>query len=506
MRSLAFACLVAAACGQVRFGPPPTIESFTADAAEVGSGEPVTLRWRASRATSYELSGVGRVGDQGAVVMPATDAGFVLTASGLGGSVRSEPLQIRVHASLALAVGTDDARGTGLLVRLRTARGEPPSSDVLVRVELPSHEVLDIPCPAGRRACPARSRETAILDAEYRASAILDGVALSASAFPDDVAIEKPRNVRASLRDGAVRVTWDPAQGARGYRTQLLDLDTQELAGFAVESEGTSASLDPGTWSLDRVAVAVEAWTAVEPRQAALGISRGVGFVSAGPQGGTGASWQLFSPQDFTAGELRVGFPSLSAGDRLAVIAVNAGGPDGARFAARSSGIGNPDPGPPGTTALSVGFSAPVATPHDELRARQDGALLAALGAGLPPPAGAAAVSALPASFCIARGLDFGNRVRKAVVRALETDHAAFFVDAQDVADIPPGFVERLGTLFEEHIYPADRVVFGEESDVDRNGKLFIVLSHELGAHLNGGWLLGYFGNDDLLRGRDDSA
>jgi hypothetical protein len=48
--------------------------------------------------------------------------------------------------------------------------------------------------------------------------------------------------------------------------------------------------------------------------------------------------------------------------------------------------------------------------------------------------------------------------------------------------------------------------VFGPESDVDKNGKLFVVLSHELGAHLNGGWLLGYFGNDDLLRARDDSG
>jgi hypothetical protein len=32
------------------------------------------------------------------------------------------------------------------------------------------------------------------------------------------------------------------------------------------------------------------------------------------------------------------------------------------------------------------------------------------------------------------------------------------------------------------------------------------LLTHELGAHLNGGWLIGYFGNADLLQTRDDSA
>jgi hypothetical protein len=227
-----------------------------------------------------------------------------------------------------------------------------------------------------------------------------------------------------------------------------------------------------------------------------------MGFVSAGSQGGTGEGWQLFAPEEFTNGELRVAFPQLAAGERLAVIAVNAGGRDGARLILETSGVGDPDapaqPSPPRTGSLFARATAPL---HDDVRQRQDASLRAALAGGVAPPAAAAA----PASFCIARGLDFGNRVRKPVARIFETDHAVFFVDVEDVAQLPAGFVDRLGGLFESRIYPSDRVVFGEESDVDRNGKLFIVMSHELGAHLNGGWLLGYFGNDDLLRARDDS-
>jgi hypothetical protein len=42
-------------------------------------------------------------------------------------------------------------------------------------------------------------------------------------------------------------------------------------------------------------------------------------------------------------------------------------------------------------------------------------------------------------------------------------------------------------------------------TDVDGDGKLAILLTHELGTHLNGGWLIGYFGNADLVRARDDS-
>src|SRR5207245_10560671 len=80
---------------------------------------------------------------------------------------------------------------------------------------------------------------------------------------------------------------------------------------------------------------------------------------------------------------------------------------------------------------------------------------------------------------------------------------AALYADTADLSHYAAGCFATLSGLFESRAYPADRLAFGAESDVDGNGKLFVVSSHELGTHLNGGWLLGYFGNDDVLRPRD---
>src|SRR5436305_2316653 len=102
-------------CGRLRFGPPPRIHSFSTDANEVGSGEPVTLRWHVTGAGELWLAGE-RVPDNGAIVHPARDTDYVLMARGLGGDVLSEPIHVRVHESIALAVGSDDGGGTQLLV------------------------------------------------------------------------------------------------------------------------------------------------------------------------------------------------------------------------------------------------------------------------------------------------------------------------------------------------------------------------------------------------------
>ncbi|MFL5310694.1 MAG: hypothetical protein ACJ79H_09610, partial [Myxococcales bacterium] len=189
----------------------------------------------------------------------------------------------------------------------------------------------------------------------------------------------------------------------------------------------------------------------------------------------------------------------------LAVIALNAGGPDGARAAFAVTGAAGPQPAAaraPSANALRAAGAAPLL--HEAVRAHQASVLREALADGIPPAAPSGS-SEPPdrTSFCIARGLDFANRVRKTAVRVLETSHAAFYVDEEDLSHYPAGFFATLGDVFESRAYPADRLAFGAESDVDGNGKLFVVSSHELGAHLNGGWLLGYFGNDDVLRPRD---
>jgi hypothetical protein len=227
--------------------------------------------------------------------------------------------------------------------------------------------------------------------------------------------------------------------------------------------------------------------------------------VSAGPNGGDGGAWQMFAPEDYSAGALRAGFAQLAPGERLAIVALNVAGSDGARASFEVTGTADPADAPAtASRANALRTEAKPALLHETVHEHDEAVLREALAVGIPAArATGSSAPAEEAGFCIVRGLDFGNRVRKRAVRVLETEHAVFYVDAEDVSHYPAGYFDTLGRLFEEQAYPADRLVFGAESDVDGNGKLFIVSSHELGAHLNGGWLLGYFGNDDLLKPRD---
>ena len=508
--SLALAVLSVLGCGRLRFGPPPEIQRFAADASEVGSGEAVTLRWHAIGAGEFWLGGE-RVPEDGAIVHPAKDTDYVLMARGLGGDVHSAPIHVRVHQSIALAVGADDAGGTQLLVRLRTSVGDPPAEDVQVRIDVPGAETQFLVCPAGRLACSMRLAEPP--SGRYHASATVSGRAVETFASPSGFAIDRASSVRAAMDGSQVRVDWKGIEAARAYHVQIVDLDANEPIGEPFVTTSNSATLPLGTLSLDRAGIVVESWTSLVPGDAPLAVSRAVGLVSAGSSGGTAAAWQIFAPEDFSGGELRASFPALAPGERLAVLALNAGGREGAGISVSASGLFDPAPepgsapisGPAPSAALVAAHHVLPADVHAALREHQDESLREALSFGIAP-ATLAGPPVAQTTFCIARGLDFDNRVRKNVTMVLATAHAVFYVDSEDLAHYPAGFFETMGSLFEDRVYQADRLSFGSESDVDGNGKLFVVLSHELGQHLNGGWLLGYFGNDDLLRARDDSS
>jgi len=503
--ALALAAVFSLACGRLRFGPAPHIHDFSTDTGEVGSGEAVTLRWHVTGAAELWLSGE-RVPENGAVVHPAKDTDYVLLARGLGGDVTSAPIHVRVHESVALAVGADDAGWTQLLVRLRTSVGDPPAQDVQVRIDVPAAETQFLICPAGRLACSMRLAEPP--SGTYHASATVNGRAVETFAAPSGVAIDRASSVRAAVDGTTARVEWKGVPAARAYHVQVVDLDANEAIGEPIVTTSDSATLPLGTLSLDRAGVVVESWTSVVPGDAPLAVSRAMGLVSAGSLGGTGAGWQIFAPEDFSGGQLRASFPALAPGERLAVLAVNAGGDEGTTVSVSASGLVDPAPQPAAVaspSALVYARRVSGVDVHAALREHQDASLRAALASGIAAWSAVGPPSA-ETSFCIARGLDFDNRVRKNVTLVLTTEHAAFYVDSEDVAHYPPGFFATMGSLYEDRIYQADRLAFGAESDVDGNGKLFVVLSHELGAHLNGGWLLGYFGNDDLLKGRDNSS
>jgi len=268
------------------------------------------------------------------------------------------------------------------------------------------------------------------------------------------------------------------------FRVQLLDFDTGAPSSDAVVVQGTRTRF-AGKAS----GVSVEAI----PGEKVLAV------VGAGAQGGSGSTWQIFAPWDFERGELMASFAQLAPGERLGVLLVNSGGRDDASVEVRVDGAAPAD-----AVQQALRADAPVAAQvsagHELLRERE--AALALEGA-----APAEAVESAPhRSFCVVPKLDFSRHLRKPATLLSSTPHADIYADDDDLGEYEGPALEPLAQAIEARVAPAIFGSFGAPTDVDGNGKLIVLLSHELGDHLNGGWLIGYFGNADLVRARDDSA
>lgn len=292
---------------------------------------------------------------------------------------------------------------------------------------------------------------------------------------------DRPRDVRASATSAGVDVTW--SGNAASYRVQLVDLDSGRALSDAKTVSGTHVVL-PGTFSQS-----AGVWVDAVPG------GRAVGYVSAGAAGGTGQAWQMFGPQDFRNGELRADFSQVGAGERLGVLLVNAGGRDGADVKVEVSGVSG---------LPAIGYRPPA------LVAALPSRTVALHAPELGVPARVATAEAAPAgdhrAFCVVPGLDFSKHVRKPATRVALSDHGEFWVDDEDLSHYEAPFVDALVQAYEQKVWPVDTGTFGAPTDVDKNGRILVLLTHELGAHLNGGWLIGYFGNGDLLNARDGSG
>lgn len=290
----------------------------------------------------------------------------------------------------------------------------------------------------------------------------------------------RPTDVRASASASGVDVTWS---GVDAAQVQLVDLDSGAALSDAVSVRGSHATL-PGAFSRS-AGVRVIA----EP-----GGGTSLGFVSAGASGGTGEAWQIFGPQDFRGGVLQAKFPQLASNERLGVLLVNSGGRDDAAATVEMSGVN----ARPQTSAFRPQVSLIRARPL-ALHAPEQ-VLPKLVAASEPAPVGA------HRSFCVVPGLDFSRHLRKPATRVAQTAHGEIWIDDDDLSHYEAPFIDALANAYEERVWPTDTSVFGMPTDVDQNGRILVLLTHELGAHLNGGWLIGYFGNGDLLNARDDSC
>jgi hypothetical protein len=94
----------------------PLIKTFTATPSSVTAGQPVTLAWTASGATSYAISGVNGAVTSQVIVYPSVTGSYTLTASNSsGGSTAAAPVTVTTATALNSA-GTVTTGSPGVAV------------------------------------------------------------------------------------------------------------------------------------------------------------------------------------------------------------------------------------------------------------------------------------------------------------------------------------------------------------------------------------------------------
>jgi hypothetical protein len=238
---------------------------------------------------------------------------------------------------------------------------------------------------------------------------------------------------------------------------------------------------------------------------------------------------------------LTVQVPSLGAGEQLALVLVNQGGPDNTVPTVAVSGTSATLPLVDAPLLASLHLDALLApgleaqaaraAAHDAVRRRSDDALSAWLAAGspsAPAPASprvdlavAAPVVGDTRSFCVQRFNNSTSTITEQKTATLRhvSAHAYYYV----VNDVQPGFdaaAAALGGSADTTIWapleadyetPATGILarlgqyFGTETDVDANGKMIFLFAN-LGQISSTGFPVGYFDSKDVIYAQDTTC
>jgi hypothetical protein len=383
---------------------------------------------------------------------------------------------------------------------------------------------------------------------EVRGAALSPGATVSGEAMVDEVRASTscigygglpPLTAHVDRTATGASLSWGAVAGAVVYRWALRDgTDGAVLVSGSTTttSAQATATLDPlKPWIAEAGAYSVTGAETSYPLPLPVPkASFGRALFTAGNAGGDGVTaWQFFSPGDYVGGTLTVGFPTLAANERLAVLLVNAGGTEAGLATVRSVGTGlpllAPVASPAALAAAGTGLApgevgtglagaqrgeALVSARREETVARlRDGRLQRATALRATGPQAALAAAALPAtrSFCQGRFNATGfSQLWRSATLAYETTHAAFYfadevktsVDAAVAARTPVApsgvapFWGEIGTSYEARILPTVTNYFGSESDVDGNGKM-IFLFADLGSQ-GSSFPQGYFWPGDI--------
>ncbi|WP_257454463.1 DUF2141 domain-containing protein [Archangium lipolyticum] len=227
-------------------------------------------------------------------------------------------------------------------------------------------------------------------------------------------------------------------------------------------------------------------------------------------------------PKDFVDGKATVSFPSLGVQERVVVIPVHASQSsqvDGFQFGLETSGVVAQEDLLPELQQMStspeggaVGLQAADAAPtHSDAhlrrlehglrwaeRLQQAGSIpLSRAGrvsaqASLGKCPGPYTVGTRQCGFWVMTG-DTQQQITATLRHA--SANAYWFVQNEDANDFSAAELQSLANDFETRVVPSDRKYFGNFSDVDQNGKIFIVFSRLLGPE----GLLGYVHPADLF-------
>lgn len=537
------ALLFAAGLSVVACTPDPVIESFTASAEVVPFGGQVQLNWSVRHTTSVELEPLGPVSGPSALVEVRQPTTFVLVARGPEGgkAVRSAPLTVNTAPRVQALSGVYNSgrRGLAVTLFLVDATGRPPAQPFEARIERGGAVLARHTCAAGSTVCivpaplhPPEGGGTVAFEAFGGAHALnLGTLRDTLMAQPGPVEVTSPS---ATLLRARFRAT----TGAVEYRAQAFDLVSEARLGDPVISPlpDVTVTLPAPRDPSRRYGIWVEAsntpFRAAElpSARAAAVVGRGVGALDL-PGGHA-----IVLPAQFTGGTMTASVPALKQHERVAVLVFNAdravvgrddydGAPafpnDRLTFEVSASGLPAPTPvelPQPAESFLDGLWANPHhGALHDELLRlnAEDQEQVAAERARQPHPSGPtpagqlAVLNVPPATrtFCV---LDTATRSfqRRAATKRHETATAAFYVDDADLADFqnPADLWQRLGERWEAAIFPQTTRVFGAVSDVDANGKIFVVFSSMLGGPGGRGIVVGYFIARDVMRPLDTST
>lgn len=522
--------VLAAAAGCAK---APAIHSFSASTPNLPYGQSALLSWEVTDAASYSIEGYsGEIapGATSVTIQPTVTTTYVLTATGPGGTARSEPVTVRIVPRFDFAAGTYSGGSIGTTVAfvLRGASGALPAGDTAITITPPSSATSSTPfnvtCLGGKVLCLVVLPDVQPATGTYTATATVDGVAL-ARTFPvqeNSRLVSAGPVIASQSGPSAIQASWSSVTGAFTYRAQPVNLTRGgAAAGDAQILTGTSATLTTYAAIIptERYGVVVEAsvldlsLTTAPGALPAPNLSRAMGQLGGAPNG-----WQLFTPSRYSGNTLTVNFTDLDPSEHLAVIVMNLGSvsataPDSVSATLSVTGTLALPP-PPQPAPL------PPAPPEPELRRdtvaheleREEEANVVRLmrEGGKPAPRASVALAAAPATtnFCVRVGTGTTYVPRNATLKR-ETAHAVFYVDDGDLSQytaLEPGIWTSLESSWETKVYPGDTATFGAESDVDANGKLIIFLSGQLGAPVGGAILLGYYSANDAYNAKDTTT